>query len=223
MCVSAPAFAALDDDAVRARTREVMADPQYQSQRPDGGESPNPKPKQERRYREGGGGDSSSPPVRAPSEISMVLVWIVLGGILVFVAVLLATQARRSLGRGRVGDKRAVIPAPAAHAELDALKLDETLRAALKLAGEGRFEEAVHLLLTGAIRELQESAGLATEPAFTSRELLERANLRAEPQGAFRDLVFSVEVSLFGGLAVSQDDFERCATSFRTLRQAAAR
>lgn len=220
LCLGAPAHAALDDDTVRQRAQHVLADPEYQTKRPDGGASPNPKPEQKRRARSDGGGDPTS--VKAPSEISMVLVWIVLGGILVFVAVMIGTQARRGIRRKSALSKPKVIAAPIAHGELDADKLDETLRAALALAAAGRFEEAVHLLLTGAIRELQQNVGLATEVALTSRELLAAANLRPEPQDAFKDLVFAVEVSLFGGVDVSQADFERCATSFRTLRRAAA-
>ncbi|MFO0751185.1 MAG: hypothetical protein U1F43_36755 [Myxococcota bacterium] len=216
------AHAALDDDAVRARTREVLADPNFQTDRPDGNEpdvedpAP-PRPTPER-------SSAPSAPLQAPSEISQALIWIVLGGIAVFVLVLLGGQAARSLRQRKISSTRRGGPEPELELGpgMDLERLDETLRAAMALAADGRFEEAVHLLLTGAIADLQRGAGLTTEVALTSRELLSQAKLRPEPQAAFRELVFAVEVSLFGGMAVARDDFERCATSFRTLRQAVA-
>lgn len=221
--LAASSRAALDDEAVRARSREVLANPEYQTGRPDGSadKPPDlPPPRRTERSRD----FSDNAPVSAPSEISAAIIWIVLGGILLFVVVLVAGQTSRHLRKRKLGapkGKTSDVDLDAVSA-LDAERLDETLRAAMELARQGRFEEAVHLLLAGAIADLQRGAGLATEVALTSRELLEQASLRPEPKAAFRELVFAVEVSLFGGLAVGPDDFARCADSFRTLRQAVA-
>ncbi len=97
--------------------------------------------------------------------------------------------------------------------------LPATLKAARELAALGRYEEAIHLLLRGALDYLRGLSGFSLEPAFTSREVLHSAPIEGETLGAYRHLVGSVEVSLFGGLPVSAHDFERCASSFQVVHQ----
>lgn len=215
-----PARAAIDERTARERAAEVLRDPELQTERPDGrAEVPPPPPPERPRTppRERG----PSAPVQAPSEISQALIWIVVGAIAVALVAVLVGQLGRSMRRRKLDAARREGHTPVELAlEVDARQLDETLRRALALAEAGRYEEAVHVLLQGAIADLQERAGLATEPALTSRELLQRAALPADPRAAFAELVVVVEVSLFGGLAVTRDDFDRCATSFRLLRKA---
>jgi len=213
----------IDERVARERAAEVLRDPELQTSRPDGEADLPPPPERDEAPRRPLRDRTSSGPVQAPSDISQALIWIVLGAIGVALIAVLAGQLGRSWRRRKIEATRKA-PGAALLPEVggDTERLDETLARALGLARAGRFEEAVHVLLAGAIVDLQTRAGLTTEPALTSRELLSRASLSPDPRAAFAELVVVVEVSLFGGQPVTKDDFERCAGSFRTLRQAVA-
>lgn len=86
-----------------------------------------------------------------------------------------------------------------------------------RLAGAGRFQEAIHMLLLVAIRYLSRELPSPPHPSSTSRELLRELPMSEEAEDAFRHLVDSVEVSLFGGIEATADDYAGCRRSFRAL------
>ncbi|HZC79118.1 MAG TPA: DUF4129 domain-containing protein, partial [Ktedonobacterales bacterium] len=89
-----------------------------------------------------------------------------------------------------------------------------------ELAAQGRFVEAMHVLLLQGLAAIR--AGLDEEFAdsLTSREILRRARLSDPGRASLRDIVNRVEWTYFGQYPAALADYEACRTSFNTLTQA---
>ena len=95
------------------------------------------------------------------------------------------------------------------HAQAVAL-LDDADR----LAGEGRFGEAVHLLLQRSVSHIAEAQPGWLQPASTAREI---ASLPALPQGAryaFSVIAARVERSLFALRDLDADDWQAARSAY---------
>lgn len=94
------------------------------------------------------------------------------------------------------------------------------LGAADELAAEGRFVEAMHVLLLQGLAAIR--AGLDEEFAdsLTSREILRRARLSEPGRASLRDIVNRVEWTYFGQYPAALADYQACRASFNTLTQA---
>jgi hypothetical protein len=93
------------------------------------------------------------------------------------------------------------------------------LGAADDLAAQGRFVEAMHVLLLQGLAAIR--AGLDEEFAdsLTSREILRRARLSDPGRVSLRDIVNRVEWTYFGQYPAALADYEACRASFNTLTQ----
>lgn len=83
-----------------------------------------------------------------------------------------------------------------------------------KLAAEGRFAEAAHLLLLRSIEDLDSRRPRTVRPALTARDI---ASLEALPEAArpaFGLIARLVERSLFGGAPVGADDYAGCRRAY---------
>ena len=89
--------------------------------------------------------------------------------------------------------------------------------AADELAGEGRYVEAMHILLLNALAEIRRRVGEHFADSLTSREILRRANLPGEGRALLRDLITRVELSYFGAYPAERDDYLACRRSFDLL------
>ena len=89
-------------------------------------------------------------------------------------------------------------------------------RAAEQLAREGRFAEAMHVLLFDALAALRRRDQIFAE-SLTSREILRRARLSPQGQASLRDIVARVEWSHFGEHTAGVEDYRRCRDSFDRL------
>lgn len=100
-------------------------------------------------------------------------------------------------------------PAPAA-----ALAL---LSDADALAAEGRFAEAVHLLLLRSINDIDGRLPNIVRPALTARDIAGLSRLPAAALPAFTRIARVVEASLFGGQTVDRDTFADCRQAYETF------
>jgi hypothetical protein len=89
--------------------------------------------------------------------------------------------------------------------------------AADELAAEGRYVEAMHVLLLNALAEIRRRVGEHFADSLTSREILRRANLPGEGRALLRDLITRVELSYFGAYPAERDDYLACRRSFDLL------
>ncbi|HJS12091.1 DUF4129 domain-containing protein [Sphingopyxis sp.] len=85
------------------------------------------------------------------------------------------------------------------------------------LAAEGRFAEAVHLLLYRSVEDIEGRRPGLVKPAMTSRDLAEARDLPAVAQSAFSRIARAVEISLFGGRSIDSGAWEQCRSAYAEL------
>jgi hypothetical protein len=91
------------------------------------------------------------------------------------------------------------------------------LGAADRLAAEGRFAEAMHVLLLDGLAHMRQRLAEQFSDSLTSREILRRTNLPAEARTALRDVVTRVELTYFGEYPAAAADYNACRASFNAL------
>lgn len=82
------------------------------------------------------------------------------------------------------------------------------------LATQGRYDEAVHLLLFRSIDDIVAWRGDVVRPADTSRDIARADALPENARGVFAGIVAAVERSLFGGRALVEDDWQRARADY---------
>jgi hypothetical protein len=83
-----------------------------------------------------------------------------------------------------------------------------------RLAAEGRYAEAIHLLLFRSIEDLDARRPHTVKPALTSRDILDLQALPSVARQALSRLVRTVEWSFFGGRLVDAADFSACRRAY---------
>ncbi len=103
---------------------------------------------------------------------------------------------------------------PARNGAIDALAAADTL------SREGRFVEAMHVLLLQSLVEIRQQLGEQFADSLTSREILRGVRLPPGGRASLRDIVAAVERTYFGGYPAAHHDYVACRQSFDTLRLA---
>ena len=86
-----------------------------------------------------------------------------------------------------------------------------------RLASEGYFDEAIHLLLLRGLIEMHERMRIAIAFSQTSREILRQVPLDLRTRTALADLVNRVEISRFGMRPSTKEEFLACRKSYDIL------
>lgn len=190
---------------VRSAAEAVVSDGVLQTELPGAGAGP-AGPRAEAPPREW---SRPSPGLEAGRDpMAAVLLWIVVGLTVVAGLVLLGRELLAGAGAAR----RSPQPAEdAAAVVLPPALLDDAGR----LAAEGRFGEAIHVLLLRTFEAIGRARRLPA--SLTSREVLARAGLPEEARAALADLVGAVEQSRFGGAEPGPEEYRRCAASFERV------
>jgi len=202
---------------VQKKARAVLADPRYQRELPAHREPSDLKtPQKAPALRFRGGEARVVLPVLGAGAVLAKIVFIVL--LVVAVLLVLGWVLREVMRRGRAAEESG----GAAEAAAEAPEREPAFEDAARLAAEGRYAEAIHALLLAAIRTFAERSRTPVQPSRTSRELVRLLPLGAETRGAFTELVKTVELSLFGGVPVGREEYERSLSRFRSLTRRAA-
>ena len=83
-----------------------------------------------------------------------------------------------------------------------------------RLAAEGRYAEAVHLLLLRSVQDIADKRPRLLRPGLTSREIGSLDALPPSARGAFTEIARVVELNRFGGRPVTAQDFARCRSDY---------
>lgn len=160
--------------------------------------------------------DAAPAPAPSPlADVAGAMVWVLAGvGALLVVAWLLrdllglGTRPIRAAVDARPDDAtvRAVVAAP--------------LRDAEALAADGKFGEAIHVLLLRTLAALIERGRRRVPPSLTSREIIAAVELPADADAALRGLVSAVEVSHFGGQEPAAAEWQLCLDHFHRFARA---
>jgi uncharacterized protein DUF4129 len=144
-------------------------------------------------------------------QVLRVLFWTLAGVgvflLLVYLANALPPLAAR-LQRARRKDAAGVTIA--AIVDLDRERLGDVLAEADRLARQGAFGEALHLILLHCLNELRQRLGMGVPTSLTSREILRLAPLPDVRRGALSTIVSAVEISHFGGRPVDEATYRLC-------------
>jgi len=86
-----------------------------------------------------------------------------------------------------------------------------------RLAAEGQYAEAVHLLLYRSIEDIEGRRPRLLRPAFTAREISLLDDLPAAARATFTAIAQVVERSFFGGRDVDRSGFEECRRAYEAF------
>jgi len=111
---------------------------------------------------------------------------------------------------------------PADERRVDDLRPDADIARSLlveadALARQGRYGDAVHLLLFRSIADIEERLSSGVPHALTSREITALNGLPDAPRAALRPIVGVVETSFFGGREVDQGGWQRARASYEAF------
>ena len=192
-----PAPRAPDDAAaLRAQANEILERGDYQLALPDEGDDP------ERPFRvKGGSGFSISPAVVLTIVGAVLLVLLVLG----FQRHDGTVESRPAGGAAAQSPLDLGAPLPLADLDADAL------------AAEGRFADAIHVLLLRALRDVARARGEFAR-GITSREVVGRVDDGAA-RAALAELVAAVERHEFGARELGAADFERARAAATVVHE----
>lgn len=96
------------------------------------------------------------------------------------------------------------------------------LEDAERLAREGRYAEATHLLLQRSVEDITQRHPGLVRPSVTARDLAETPDMPARARNAFSAIARVVETSLFGGRPVDLSGWEACRNAYADFALAAS-
>ena len=153
-------------------------------------------------------------PLRRLAPAMQWLFWIaVAAGAL---AILYFISRELILRRWSRAPKRSGPPPPPPWA-LDPERARALLQDADRLAAEGRYAEAAHILLYRSIDDIDERRPRAVHPALTARDIARLEFLPAAARTAFTTIAEVVERSFFGGREVGEADFAACRRAYEVF------
>ncbi len=210
-----PALAAPSDEEIREAVETVLADSRFQSELPNEAEPAEIIEQPESGWR-----------FDLPDGVfglARLLMWVLVGagGVLLAVFIINEVTSLRLRLRGRApqadGSAAAV---PGRNGDPgSSTSLDEADR----LAGEGRYGEALHMLLLDCIAQLRRMRfDSLIAPSLTSREVASRLSLPEQASGALSAIVSAVELSHFGGRDADATDYQQCRDRYLQIATATA-
>lgn len=152
------------------------------------------------------------------SAIAPVLGWIFIGGLVLALATVLFFLLREFV-RTRWPDtfKRKAPAAKPAPWRPEAAVARALLDEADKLAAEGRYGEAVRLILHRSIEEIEGRRPRLVRPAFTSREIGRLPDIPDNARATFVGIAGVVEKSFFGGEGLDAHGFAACRRAYEAF------
>ena len=149
----------------------------------------------------------------AIGPVAKLLFW----AVVVLAVALIAYLILREVFGLRFGPRKPRKSAPPTDWAPDAALARLLLADADRLADEGRYDEAAHLLLLRGVEDIRERRPGVVAPALTSREIAasERMPERARP--AFGEIAAVVERSLFGGGSLDAPAWRDCRAAYERL------
>lgn len=147
-----------------------------------------------------------------------ILLWMLLAAVAAAVIWMIVERVRSGAWRWPARRRRD----PVAEADgddwiPDAAPARAWLREADRLAGEGRYAEAIHYLLFHSIDDIARRRPALRRPSLTSRELASAGLLPAAVRPLFASIAAIVERSLFGGRPVAEGDWQAARAAYADL------
>jgi hypothetical protein len=154
--------------------------------------------------------------IRLNLQFVEILLYIAVGcGIVVLFYYLRDMLPGRGLGQRSEWDDTSELAGrgPARTDEAAQIEADE-------LARQGRFVEAMHVLLLQGLNEMRKRLDLRFADSLTSREIVRQAAVPSNARTALRDIIGWVERAYFGTYSATSNDYLACRQSFTALSDA---
>jgi hypothetical protein len=142
-------------------------------------------------------------------------------GVLMILYLIVSELLRRLPRRTRAVAQPA--PSPKPEYRPAQTRAQALLSEADRLAAEGRFSEAVRVLLHRSIEDIERVFALPIAPGLTAREIGSIEPLSPNGRTVFAGIARAVETSLFGGQPLSREDFARCREAYASFALNGAR
>ena len=148
-----------------------------------------------------------------------ILLWTLLAAIAAAVIWMIVDRIRSGEWRLPARRRRDVVAPEPERDEWtpDAAPARAWLREADRLAGEGRFAEAIHHLLFHSIDDIARRRPALRRPSMTSRELASAPLLPAGVRPLFASIAGLVERSLFGGRPVADAEWQVARAAYTDM------
>lgn len=210
--LAAPVRAEVDPAKID-RAAERVLDGSYQDVPGPRAEQPDSARSRERTSSRDRGGYAGGSPGGPGGALGGILSWLLWGALAVG-AVLLVLFIVKEIARSR--SDKTIKPEPGTFEEPVPVEaaLDRPLEDAEALARDGRFAEAIHMLLLRTFQELVRASSVKIVPSLTSREILGRIPLLGDGRDALTELVTVVEVTWFGDDVPGEAEWLRCRGAF---------
>ncbi len=155
----------------------------------------------------------------ALKAIAPAFAYIFWGGLILGAAAVLFFLARELIGVTGFSPRSRPAKLDAATSDWrpPAARARTLLRDADALAAQGRFAEALHLLLFRSIDDIDERWPNTVSPALTSRDIAGHQGLSDIARQTFMTIARAVERSFFGGAAVGEADFAECRKAYESF------
>ncbi len=145
------------------------------------------------------------------ASIWFVLKWVLLAALIAFVLFLILRLVGPLADRRRAAEGEAEAEPEWQPDREESLAL---LEDADRLAAEGRYDEAAHLLLKRSVGQIASARPDWVDPSSTARELAALPRLSEAARRAFAVISEAVERSLFALKTLSRDDWERARAAY---------
>ncbi|MEM9502028.1 MAG: hypothetical protein AAF941_09300 [Pseudomonadota bacterium] len=139
-----------------------------------------------------------------------VLQWVLLGLVVLFVLYLIYRLVGPLAGKAKTVADETVDPGWRPDQKESVALLEDADR----LAAEGKFDEATHLLLQRSVGQIAAARPDWVEPSSTARELAALPALSEAARSAFRVISERVERSLFALRALDRSDWEAARAAY---------
>jgi hypothetical protein len=156
------------------------------------------------------------PIARLLSALAPFLQYLFWGGVIIIAGFVLYTLINEIMRRmpARARKQKAAAPEEERVYKPTAAHARALLEEADRLAAEGRYGEAVRVLLHRSVADLERVFALAIGPALTSREIARLPPLSEEGRSVFSGIAAAVEMSLFGGQPLEASRFRACREAY---------
>lgn len=214
-----PARAAATPAEAKERARSVLEDPEFQGSLPEqarteGEEDDEPVEPSSRAVsgRERSDREEPEAPAGGASSLASLMVYLLVGAAVILLVVWILMESADRRAKEEPGPKKTDGGGEGEPA-LDGR--DFALDDATRLAAQGLYAEAMHVLLLVAIHQVAERSRANLPASRTSRELVRLLPLGADSRESFGEMVRAVELTLFGGAPAGAQDYQRSLERFR--------
>ncbi len=163
--------------------------------------------------------DWLEPLARFIEFIAPYFVYIFWAGVIVVAAIIIYTIAVEFLRRlpqaSKLQDPNDGLPSPEFRPAKT--RAHTLLEEADRLAREGRYAEAVRLLLHRSIEDMDKVFPGEIAPSMTSREIEIFRHLSAQGRSTFTKIARTVEASLFAGRVTDRQQFSECRHAYESF------